>query len=102
MWCTGPMIHAAGRKVYERGADDFVALAPSEAEKAGLAAKEAKVFGFVPMHATIGDAAPPAPPTLRVDLKPAQPGGYVFRQTDPRYGKAMAACLKNLLAGLGR
>ena len=103
MWCTAPMLHAAGRKVYERGPDDFIALSPAEADKAGLAAKEAKVFDFVPVRAALGDFSPPAPPTLRIDLKPAEPNGQVFRITDPaRYGKAMEACLKNLLAGLGR
>jgi len=35
-------------------------------------------------------------------LNPAQPNGFVFRQTDPRYRQIMASCLKNLLAGLGR
>jgi len=103
MWCTGPMIHAAGRKVYERGPDDFVALSPAEAQEAGLAAKEAKVFDFVPMRAALADAPPPAVAALGVDLKPAEPNGFIFRITDPpRYGKAMASCLKNLLAGLGR
>jgi len=28
MWCTAPMLHAAGRKVYQRGPEDFVALRP--------------------------------------------------------------------------
>ena len=97
------MIHAAGRKVYERGPDDFVALSPAEAQEAGLAAKEAKVFDFVPMRATVADAPPPAVAALRVDLKPAAPNGLIFRITEPqRYGKAMASCLKNLLAGVGR
>jgi hypothetical protein len=102
MWCTAPMLHAAGRKVYERGPDDFVALPPAEAEKAGLAAKGVPCFDFVPMRATLAEATPAAPAALRVDLKPAEPDGCVFRQTDPRYKKAMASCLKNLLADLGR
>ena len=28
MWCTAPMFHAAGRKIYHRGKDDFVAPLP--------------------------------------------------------------------------
>jgi hypothetical protein len=39
---------------------------------------------------------------LRVQLQPAQPNGFVFRATDPRYRRIMASCLKNLLAELGR
>ena len=98
MWCTAPMFHAAGRSVYQRGADDFVALAPAEAEKRGLSGKETDLFRFVPMRATVGDGKT----GLRVELPPAQPNGFVFRSTDPRYKRIMASCLKNLLAELGR
>ncbi len=37
---------------------------------------------------------------LRVELDASVPSGYVFRQTDPRFGQILAACLKNTLAGL--
>jgi len=219
MWCTAPMFHAAGRKVYERGPNDFAALEPDEAAKRGLAGKEVDAFRFVPMRACIGEgeAAPKAalpepkpgeltaayggrekdrvgtgrpepdgradccvrvlgipaekkianvvltgprkgrwefvetgrwwrvaidredrrldayfqfyaagehavevvyedgsrqsarfrvpqidPLGLHVVLDPAQPNGFVFRSTDPRYRQIMASCLKNLLADLGR
>jgi hypothetical protein len=36
--------------------------------------------------------------TLRMELDPSVPSGYIFRQTDPRYGQILAACLKNTLA----
>jgi len=218
MWCTAPMFHAAGRKIYQRGADDFVALAPDDAEKQGLAGKEVPLFDFLPMRAAVGEPAAgpvklaePAPGQLaaayvgrtqdrvgtgkpepdgradcqvralgvdpqkpirnmvltgpkegrweyvetgrwwrvayqregkqldcwfqfyapgehqveivyedgtsqaakfmvpdvaagglRIELNPAEPNGFVFRAVDPRYKPAMASCLKNLLAGLGR
>lgn len=219
MWCTAPMFHAAGRKIYQRGPDDFVALAPEAAEKAGLSGKEVTVFGFEPMRSTIepvqaeATGKPAEPPAgqisaayaghtqdrvgtampepdgradclvrvlgvkpqqtianvvvtgpnkgrweymatgrwwrvacdrherqldcffqfwaagrhqieivyadgsrqsasfevphvettgLCVDLKAADPNGYVFRATDARYKQIMASCLKNLLGGLGR
>ena len=38
---------------------------------------------------------------LRVELDASVPSGYVFRQTDPRFGPILAACLKNTLAELG-
>lgn len=57
MWCTAPMLHAAGRKVFERAPGDFVALSPAAAATAGLAKKEVATFEFVPMRAAL--AAPP-------------------------------------------
>jgi hypothetical protein len=100
MWCTAPMLHAAGRKVYQRGPDDFVALSPAEAEAAGLSSKVVDAFGFAPMSARLGEEGAAA--GLRVDLHPAKANGFVFRSTDPRYKQIMASCLKNLLVGLGR
>jgi hypothetical protein len=102
MWCTAPMFHAAGRKVYQRGEGDFLALTPAEAEKAGLAAKAVDAFGFVPMRATLGDESGKPAAGFRVELNPAAPSGFVFRATDPRYKQIMPSCLKNLLAELGR
>jgi hypothetical protein len=110
MWCTAPMLHAAGRKIYQRGPDDFVALTPHNAEKAGLAAKAVEAFQFVPVR-VYAERLPGAgenrgqPVGLKLgsELNPA--GGAstrVFRVTDPRYGKILASCLKNLLAELGR
>jgi hypothetical protein len=39
---------------------------------------------------------------LLVELHPAEPNGFVFHVTDPRYEKILASCLKNLLAELDR
>lgn len=219
MWCTGPMFDAAGRKIYQRGSDDFVALSPADAEKAGISDKEVHAFEFVPMrvrfaatgapsvgeptqtlsgqlraiwagraadrvgtasldpdgradccvriagarsdkpikniivtgpkqghweHADAGrwwrvaferqgpqiecffsfyasgehrveivydngdtQTASFAVPSLAsrdllVELRPAEPNGFVFHVTDPRYEKILASCLKNLLAELDR
>ena len=72
MWCTAPLFHAAGRKIYQRGEKDFVALSPPAAEKAGLADKVVRVFDFEPMRADSDQGekgptptvAPPRPGTL--------------------------------------
>jgi hypothetical protein len=102
MWCTAPMFHAAGRRIYERAANDFVALPPAEAEKRGLAGKAVDVFGFVPMRAGLDHVGTPqvASGGLHIDLNPVYANGSVFRSTHPRYKQIMASCLKNLLAEL--
>ncbi|MHB1034909.1 MAG: nucleoside hydrolase [Pirellulales bacterium] len=98
MWCTAPMLHAAGRRIYQRGAGDFVALPPAGAQREGLAGQEVTAFQFVPMRATVEDVG--AGPKLRVALDSSEPNGWVFRAVNPRYREIMASCLKNLLAGL--
>ncbi|MDD5199083.1 MAG: hypothetical protein PHC88_04710 [Terrimicrobiaceae bacterium] len=55
MWSTPALIHAAGRRIYEQAANDYVALAPDEAAKAGLGSKAVDCFQFVPMHAGFQD-----------------------------------------------
>ena len=96
MWCTAPLLHAAGRSIYERGKDDFAALPRPEGHKAG---KEVVVFEFVPMTASVDKDAK----VLKTELRPAQPTGFVFRVADGRrYNPVLNSCLKNLLAGLGR
>ena len=105
MWCTAPLLHAAGRKVYQRGPNDFIALTPPEAEARGLSSKVVRVFDFVPMQARLeegGAASKGTLPRLTVALDSLEPNGLVFRSTDPRYKQIMASCIKNLLAELGR
>ncbi len=83
MWCTAPLFHAAGRKVYQRGPNDFVALQPAAAEQAGLKEKEVAAFRFVPMRATIEATAP------AIARRPARPGalGALWQgQRDDRVG----------------
>ena len=65
MWCTAPLLHAAGRDVYARGPQDFVALPPAAAQKLGLADRRVEVFAFVPMKAT---AVRQAAGSIRVQL----------------------------------
>ena len=116
MWCTAPMLHAAGRKVYQRGPGDFVALAPAAAEKAGLAGKAVEAFHFVPMRAWL-DAAPDLPAgqlpagklavpqasaRLRVEVGGPQANGFVFRSSHKEFKTILPLCLKSLLVDLGR
>lgn len=102
MWCTAPLLHAAGRKIYRRGPDDFVALSSADARRAGLARKEVRVFEFLPMRGRAEKQTKQGKVQLDVQLKPAEPAGFVFCTTNDRYGRIMQSCLKNLLGGLGR
>jgi len=53
------MFHAAGRRIYQRGPNDFAALPPDEAKQRGVAGKEVDVYRFAPITASVaqGDAA---------------------------------------------
>jgi len=59
MWCTGPLYHAAGRRIYERGKEDFVALTAAQAQQAGLADKEVAAFQFAPVRVTAAEPRRP-------------------------------------------
>ncbi len=84
MWCTAPMFHAAGRRVYERGPSDFVGLQPAEAGRSGLAGKEVAAFTFEPMRAVL---EPPSPDSAAVEPKPGQ--ALYAGRTDDRVGTAL-------------
>jgi inosine-uridine nucleoside N-ribohydrolase len=99
MWCTAALLHAAGRRIYQRGADDFVALRPGDARQAE---KEVQVFEFLPMRGRATEEMKEGKMQLDVQLQPAEPAGFVFRVTDDRYEMIVGACLKNLLGSLGR
>ncbi len=109
MYCTGPLFHAAGRKIYQRAPEDFVALPPDEAKSRGLSEKVVGVFDFVPMLAKVENNDEKgkkqsvrfvAPAVLTVSTDSAHSNGFVFRTTNSQYAKIMASCLKNLLASL--
>ncbi len=89
MWCTAPMLHAAGRRVYQRGPNDFVALPPAEAQRLGLAEREIHAYAFQPMHASVAAVPSAAPGEL-----PEPPEGQLVAQyvdrTEDRVGTALA------------
>lgn len=98
MWCTGPFLHAAGRKVYRRGPDDFVALSPERAQERGLQDDDVAAFRFVPMRVVVGEVSGSGPAEIHVQLRPQAPNGWIFQRTDPRYDEILTACLKHLFA----
>jgi len=67
MWCTAPLIHAAGWKTYRSDSDQFVALSPDDPQVSRAGMKEVDVFDFVSMHATVRQpraTAEAKPPTV--------------------------------------
>jgi hypothetical protein len=102
IWCTAALLHAAGRRIYQRGADDYVALRPGDARRAGLTEKEVRLFEFLPMRGRAAEEMKEEKMQLDVQLNPVDPAGFVFHVTDDRYEVIIGSCLNNLLAGLGR
>lgn len=98
MWCTAPLLHAAGRQIYERGPGDYVALRVAEARATGLADRVVEVFRFEPIRAELrGGTNDPF-----VELSPVTPNARVFRSVEARYPQILGSCLRNLLADRAR
>jgi len=100
MWCTGPLLHAAERRVYLRRKGDYVALPPERARQQGLAETAVEIYGFVPVRlaATCDEDG-----TVHVsmEVRPKEPNGFVFKSNSDDYEKILTSCLKNLLMDLG-
>ena len=82
MWCTGPLYHAAGRRIYERGQDDFLALPPAQAEQLGLGGKEVAAFTFQPLRVTIAKQEPVAVPPLAEPAAGATAAAFLGTDVD--------------------
>ena len=100
MWCTAPFFHAAGRNIYVRGTDDWIALSPDSAVRAGLSGATVDVFGFVPAKLVAARQANGAIEVTFDDKQPAN-GAAIFESRSDRYDVIMTACLRNLLAEIG-
>jgi hypothetical protein len=87
MYCTGPLFHAAGRRIYQRGSDDFIALPPAEAEKLGLAHKVVRAFDFVPMRARVEDGGAVSKATIP-QAKPGHLAAAYLGEIEGRVGAA--------------
>jgi len=96
MWCTAPLLHAAGRQIYERTPAECVALPPAKAREAGLGDRAIEVFSFEPIRAELRGG--PDDPFVRHGS--ADANARVFRALHPAYAQIMAGCLQRLLAGL--
>jgi hypothetical protein len=86
MWCTGPILHAAGRTIYRVG-DDWVAAA--QPPKDGEAVE---VFRFVRARVEISDKA-----RTQWALAASEPNMFMYRVSD---SKNHAEALRNVLHDL--
>jgi len=86
MWCTGPLIHTAGRTVHRVG-DRWVAAASPPP-----GATPADVFTFVPVRVEISDKGY----TKWVENDP-KPNMHLYKVTDPKnHEPALKSCLHDL------
>jgi len=99
MWSTASLLHAAGRRVYRTGDDEWEALSDGEARLRGLAPETAsRSFAFEPVTVTIDE---------QTNLKRIPAGDdspvRIFHAPDPQqYAQEMQSCLGKLLGRLGR
>jgi len=90
MWCTGSLIHAAGRQICRVG-DGWVA-----AHRAPEGGAPAEVFTFVPIHVQIEDRGGRAFTKWREDSSAAD--AFLYKVLDPKnHEAAMKSCLHDLL-----
>jgi len=101
MWCTAPFFHAAGRQVYKRSEEDYIALTPVQAEEQGLADKVIDAYSFVPMRVT-ADKTQNGLIRVNMQLRPAKSNGFVFQGNAANYDQILTACLRNLFVDFGR
>jgi hypothetical protein len=86
MWCTGPLIHAAGRRIY-REKDRWIAAASPEN------ATPADVFAFIPARIEIDEKG-----HTKWTENAADANMHMYKVTDPaNHQPALKSCLRNLL-----
>jgi len=90
MWCTGSLIHAAGRKIYR--IDDHWVAAPTPP----VNGKPAEVFTFVPVRVEIRDRKGRA--FTKWTENTTNPNMHLYKVTDPKnHEPALKSCLRDLL-----
>jgi hypothetical protein len=97
MWCSGPFIHAAGRKIYAGQDGGYIACSPQEAKKLGISNKEVKVFSFDPVRLTETSDNSSKLPVFQGDLKVKKSSAKVFHYLHPDYNNIMVSALSNIL-----
>jgi hypothetical protein len=97
MWDLAEIFHIAGRKIYQRGENDYVALEPPVAKTMGLADKKVESYEYVPARITLSEAY------TCISTNTSHPTGFVFHQTNTGlFEKCMLSSFKNLLVDFGR
>ncbi|GHV49207.1 hypothetical protein FACS1894181_07520 [Bacteroidia bacterium] len=97
MWCSGPFIHAAGRKIYAGQDGGYIACSPQEAKKLGIGNKEAKVFSFDPVRLSEASGSSSKLPVFKGDLKVKKSSVKIFHYLHPDYNNIIVSALSNIL-----
>jgi hypothetical protein len=97
MWCTGPFIHAAGRKIYARQDGGYIACSPQEAKKSGISDKEVKVFSFDAIRVSQNTENSSKFTVFQSDLKVSKSTTKIFHYLHPDYNNIMISALSNIL-----
>ncbi|GHT22574.1 hypothetical protein FACS189419_05330 [Planctomycetales bacterium] len=98
MWCSGPFIHAAGRKIYAGQNGGYIACSPQEAKKMGIGNKEVKVFSFDPIRLSDVSESSSKLPVFQGDLKVKKSSVKVFHYLHPDFNNIMVSVLSELLS----
>jgi len=106
MWCTGPFLHAAGRKIYKIGDRQWAAWTPEEAKSRGITDSPVEVFRFEPISLEFVENPKNQEqesdnlPELRGNLNDKNSSTRVFRYIDPDFNEIMPSVLADLLRQL--
>ena len=100
MWCTGPFLHAAGRKIRQTSDNHWIAV-PSE-KKVAANNHTVEVFRFEPVRFDVvrKENVEKQTPEFRDAGGTAPTSVQVFRYTHPNYNHIMTTVLQNLLETL--
>jgi hypothetical protein len=107
MWCTGPFLHAAGRRIYAYK-DSYIACSPQKAQLLGIQEKEIDVYQFKSVLLTsvqpeTSDNSSEQPtkkyfePVFKGDLNASDSPVKVFRYIHPEYNTIMVSVLSEIL-----
>jgi hypothetical protein len=104
MWCTGPFMHAAGRKIYAYK-DGYIACSPQKAKALGIQKKEVVVYEYKDVLLTTlptEQATPEKPlqPVFKGNLECKKSPVKVFRYVHPEFNTILVSVLSELLSEL--
>jgi hypothetical protein len=104
MWCTGPFLHAAGRKIYQTQDSRWIACTPENAKVLGIEGSAIEVFHFEPInniqYRMKNEDGKLLPEFYDVDPAETSTSIQVFRYTHPDFNAIMSSTLGNILGTL--
>ena len=98
MWCTGPFIHASGRKIYQDPNGKYIACTPATAQQKGISDHEIEVFRFEKVGVTFApEHTEEGLPIVRLALNATESNIQAFRYVHPEYNQIMTNVLAEML-----